>query len=170
MAQQHKYIHQITELLAVILIVPFLIQLLYKYNFKPLDKYFLILFIIATIIIDGYLFFTWFGETEGFENDKKKEMIKKLIRQTSRWAIASLNDKSNLIATLHSNYSLGYWWALNDLFDDDEIDKVLGSKEKRKKIESRLLEIQDMVTKKTVKDCPKFTETIDFLSELAGEA
>jgi len=170
MAQQHKYIHMITELLAVILIVPFLINILYKYKFKPFDKYFLILFIIATIIIDGYLFFTWFKTTESFENNKKNEMIKKLVRQTSRWAVASLNDKSNLIATLHSNYSLGYWWALNDLFDEEDIDKVIGSKEKRKKLENKLLEIQDTVTKKTVKDCPKFTETINFLSELAGEA
>ena len=61
MAQQHKYIHMITELLAVIIIVPFLIHLLLKYKLKLLDKYFILLFIIATIIIDGYLFFTWFG-------------------------------------------------------------------------------------------------------------
>lgn len=170
MAQQHKYIHMFTELLAVILIVPFLLHILSKYKFKPFDRYFIILIIIATIIIDGYLFFTWFGTSEEFENNKKKEMIKKLVRQTSRWAIASLNDKSNLIATLHSNYSLGYWWALGDLFDEEEIDEVIGSKEKRKKLEAKLLEIQDKVTKKTVKDCPKFTETINFLSELAGES
>ena len=60
MAQQHKYIHMITELLAVLVIVPFLINLLFKYNFKPIDKYFIILFIIITFLLDGYLFFTWF--------------------------------------------------------------------------------------------------------------
>ena len=170
MAQQHKYIHQITELLAVILIVPFLIQLLYKYNFKPLDKYFLILFIIATIIIDGYLFFTWFGETEGFENDKKKEMIKKLVKQMSRWSLASMQDKNNLIAVLHANYGAGYLYAMQTLFSEKEIEEVIGSEELRKKFEAKIIEIQDKATKEAVKVCPKFTSALDFLAKLGGEA
>lgn len=60
MAKEHKYIHMITELLAVILVVPFLLSILYQYKLKPFHKFGLYLFIIATIIIDGILFFTWF--------------------------------------------------------------------------------------------------------------
>lgn len=73
MAEEHKYIHQITELLAVIFMVPFFIHLLLKYNFKKFDKYFLILFIFLTIIIDGFLFFTWFKKPiEKFLNKNTK--------------------------------------------------------------------------------------------------
>jgi hypothetical protein len=60
MAKEHKIIHQITELLAVILVVPFLMHLIYNYKLKPFHKFGLYLFIITTIIIDGTLFFSWF--------------------------------------------------------------------------------------------------------------
>lgn len=60
MALKDKYIHMTFELLAIIIIVPFFISLLINYNFSSFDKYFIILFIITTIIVDGYLFISWF--------------------------------------------------------------------------------------------------------------
>jgi hypothetical protein len=168
MAQKDKLLHIFGELGALVFVVPFLLMLLNRYSFKRLDKIGIWVIIIVTLIIDGYLLFSWNGK-ETFDNGRK-EMINRLIKQTSRWAVAAEQDNSNMIAVLHSNYSLGYWWALKDSFDDDEIDKVLGSKKKRKKLEKRLLEIQEKVTRKAVKDCPKYTDTIDFISELAGES
>lgn len=170
MAQQHKYIHQITELLAVILIVPFLLHLLYKYKFKPFDKYFLILFIIATLVIDGYLFFTWFETNEGFENDEKKNMIKKLVRSSSRFSSAAKQDLNTLVKVLHANYGAADMFSLKNLFSEKEIEEVLGSEEIRKKFEAKIIEIQDKATKEAVKVCPKFTSALDFLAKLGGEA
>lgn len=169
MAREHKIIHQITELLAVIIIVPFLINLLYKYKFKQFDKNFLIFFIIITIIIDGYLFFTWFGNKKTLDNEKK-EMIQKLIRQISRWASAAKQNGANLIAVLHANYGAGYLYAMQSIFTQKEIEEVLGSEEKRKKFENEIISIQNFATRKAVKDCPQYSGVIDFLSELAGES
>lgn len=60
MAVKDKKIHILFEFLAIILLVPFFISLLMKYKFKIIDKYLLIVIIIITIIVDGYLFFSWF--------------------------------------------------------------------------------------------------------------
>ena len=168
MAQQHKYIHMITELLAVIIIVPFLINLLFKYKFKPFDKYFLLLFIIITIIIDGYLFFTWFGTSS--KTNGRKDMIKKTIRQISRWSAASRQDLNVLVAVLHANYGAAYLFNMLELFSQKEIEEVLGSEQKRKDFETEIIKIQDEATKKAITKCPSFAGADDFLSKLAGEA
>lgn len=170
MGLKEKSIHMIFEFLAVTILVPFFIHLLVKYKFKLFDKYFLTIIIITTIIVDGYLFFTWFRKTEKFVNQEKKEMISKLIRQSARWSSAAKNDNNNLIAVLHANYGAGYLWALKDIFTEKEIEEVLGSEELRKKYEDEIIKIQDKMTKKAVNDCPQFSGAIDFLAKLAGEA
>lgn len=170
MALKQKKIHIIFEFLAVTILVPFFIHLLLKYKFKFFDKYFLIIIIVTTIIVDGYLFFSWFQKTEKFINQEKREMINKLIRQSARWSSAAKNDNNNLIAVLHANYGAGYLWALKDIFSEKEIEEVLGSEDLRKKFENEIIKIQDNITKKTVKDCPNFSGAIDFLAKLAGEA
>jgi len=168
MAQQHKYIHMITELLAVIVIVPFLINLLFKYKFKPLDKYGIILFIILTIIIDGYLFFTWFGTST--KPNGRKDMIKKTVRQISRWSSAAKQDLNDLIAVLHANYGSAYMFSMKELFSEKEIEEVLGSEQKRKQFEAEVIKVQDEATKKAVAKCPEFSGAVDFLAKMAGEA
>lgn len=60
MALKDKYIHMVFEFLAIIIIVPFLIRLLKIYNFNFYDKLMIKILIITTIIVDGYLFFSWF--------------------------------------------------------------------------------------------------------------
>jgi len=165
-----KSIHIITELSAVLLIVPFLISLLFKYKFKTFDKYILIIIIILTIIIDGGLLINWFiPKKETFVNDEKREIIKKLIRQSSRYSLAARGDKTPLISVLHSNYGASIMFVLKDLFTDEEINEVIGSTEERKKYEQKIIEIQDKATKNAVKHCPNYTDTIDFLTELAGQ-
>lgn len=59
MSEEHKNIHMITELLAVIILIPFFIRLLYVYKFKYYDRLFLMIIIFLTFVIDGSLFFTW---------------------------------------------------------------------------------------------------------------
>jgi len=168
MAQQHRYIHQIAELLAIIVIVPFLVNILMKYKLKPFDKYFLLLFIILTIIIDGYLFFTWFGTSS--KPNGRKDMIKKTIRQISRWSSAAKQDMNDLIAVLHANYGAGYLFSMKELFSEKEIEEVLGSEQKRKEFEAEIIKVQDEATKKAVSKCPEFSGAVDFLAKMAGEA
>lgn len=165
MANDQRLLHQITELLAIIILVPFLLHIIIKYKLEKIDKYIIIVIIILTLLIDGYLFLTWMDS-----KINNTDMIRKLIRQSSRWATASRNDKNNLIAVLHANYGAGYLWSLKDLFSDIEINKVIGSDAKRKQFEQEIIEIQDKMTKKAVKDCPQYAGTIDFLSTLAGES
>ena len=162
-------LHQLGELGALILVVPFLLTLLNRYKFKRLDKIGIWLIIIVTLIIDGYLLMSWFSVKESFKNDRNN-MIKKLVRQISRWSVASRQDKNNLIAVLHANYGAGYLYAMQTLFSDKEIEKVLGSEEIRKQLEEKVIEIQDKATKKAVKDCPNYAGTMDFLAKLGGEA
>jgi len=51
----------------------------------------------------------------------KKEIIQTLIRQASRWSIASESDKSPLISLLHANYGVGYVSALRQIASDTDI-------------------------------------------------
>ena len=53
-------LHQLGELGALILVVPFLLMLLNRYSFKRLDKIGIWLIVIVTLIIDGYLLVSWF--------------------------------------------------------------------------------------------------------------
>ena len=48
-----------------------------------------------------------------------------MIRQTSRWAVASEQDKSPMISVLHANYAVGYLQALQDIASEKEINKYL---------------------------------------------
>ena len=163
MALKDKTLHIITEFGAIILMIPFYLKILFKYKLQLFDKFGMIFIIIMTIIIDGYLLISWFM----IDNENNNvSMIKKLIRQSSRYSQASRQDSNNLIAVLHGNYGAAYYFALKDLFDDNEIDKVFGSTEKRKEYEKEIIHIQDTMTKKAVDDCPQYGGIIDFLSEL----
>jgi hypothetical protein len=97
------------------------------------------------------------------------EMINKLIRQGARWYKGYQNDQNPLIGVLHANYAAGYLWALKDLFEDEEIEKVLGGKQERLQYEKAITKAQDESTKKAVDVCPEYTNTLDFMSKIAGE-
>ena len=96
-------------------------------------------------------------------------MIKKLIRQSSRYAIASKQDNNPLINVLHANYAASYMFALKDIFSDNEIEYILGSKENRLKYEKEIIDIQDKSTKMAVKICPKYGGETSYLNSLSGQ-
>lgn len=60
MARRQKKLHIIGEFLALILVIPFLISLLIKKSLSKFDKFFILMIIIFTAMIDGYLLATWF--------------------------------------------------------------------------------------------------------------
>jgi hypothetical protein len=99
---------------------------------------------------------------------KKNTQIKTLIRSCARWALASLQDKSPLIAILHANYGAGYLWALKEIFTDYEIYRATG-------IDiifftKKITDIQDLATKRLTSTCPEFINHLDYnLLKIAGE-
>jgi hypothetical protein len=96
-------------------------------------------------------------------------MAKQLIRQSARWYKGYQNDRNPLIAVLHCNYSLGYWWATKDIFTEEEINKAFSSPMERVKFEQIILKAQDDATKQAVEKCPEYTDALDFMSKIAGE-
>ena len=118
------------------------------------------LFFIICIFILIFLF---------FPKNKNGSNIKKLLRQSARFATAAQQDESPIIATLHANYAAAYLWALKDIATAREVHKNTGVD--LKTFEEHILNVQDMVSKKVVQKCPDFAGDVDlYLSSIAGEA
>ena len=98
----------------------------------------------------------------------KYEIIKKLSRQASRWAIASQQDNSPMIAVLHANYGAGYLWALEDIANANDIFNATGIN--IDELEHKILEIQDKATRKAVLDCPTFKGDVDKYLQKIGSS
>lgn len=94
--------------------------------------------------------------------------VQKLVRQAARWATASQQDQSPLVALLHANYAAGYLWALKDIASEKEINRIAGID--LRQFEEHIVNVQDMTTKKVIKACPEFAGEVDlYLSTIAGE-
>ena len=102
-------------------------------------------------------------------NGASKASIEKLVRQSARFATAAQQDESPLVSVLHANYSAGYLWALKDIATPRQIHNATGVD--IKKFEEHISNVQDMVTKKTLKKCPEFAGDVDlYLATIGGEA
>ena len=97
----------------------------------------------------------------------KKEIIFTLLRQASRWTNAALQDKSPLVAVLHSNYGTGYLWALHDIATDDEITEVLGFDSK--KFTKLITNVQDNITMNLIKTCPEYGANLNNILTQIGK-
>ena len=91
----------------------------------------------------------------------KSVVISTLLRQTGRWAVAAEQDKNELIALLHANYSVGYFSALKEIVSDDDIRSYGGvnSNEIMRMIQS----VQDGVTTKISQACPSIVPDSKFV-------
>lgn len=74
-----------------------------------------------------------------------EDQVMTLYCQAARYAVASLQDESDVIRVLHANYAMGYLMALKDIVTDDQFEKFTGVN--RLDFEHRLANIQDMATK-----------------------
>jgi hypothetical protein len=83
------------------------------------------------------------------ENDKQ---IRILYRQTARYAVASLQDESPVVKSLHANYAMGYLMALKDLATTGEFARATG--DNLLSFERKIASIQDASTVNLVGDCP----------------
>ena len=78
--------------------------------------------------------------------------IHSLIRQTSRWSTASLQDQSPLIRLLHANYGVAYANALRQVASDQEIQAVAGVNARW--LEEIATQAQDAATLNAVRTAP----------------
>ena len=78
--------------------------------------------------------------------------VRALVRQIARWAVASQQDTSPMIALLHANYAAGYLQALELIATEKEINHVENLQELRRKVYT----IQDNAVKNVVEVCPEF--------------
>ena len=101
-------------------------------------------------------------------NVDKDFVINTIVRGCARWASASLQDKSPLVAVLHANYAAGYLWALRDVFPDKDIQQYAHIDPIQ--FQKRITDVQDQATKLMIKVCPQYRSHIDdYLGAIAGE-
>jgi hypothetical protein len=72
------------------------------------------------------------------------EGIRTLYRQTARYAVASTQDDSPVIRTLHANYAMGYLMALKDLVTSADFQRATGKN--LVDFERKIAQVQDAST------------------------
>ena len=80
------------------------------------------------------------------------KQIRILYRQTARYAVASLQDESPVVKSLHANYAMGYLMALKDLATTEQFARA--TKDNLLSFERKIAGIQDASTVNLVGDCP----------------
>lgn len=91
-------------------------------------------------------------------SDSDKQ-IRILYRQTARYAVASLQDDSPVIKSLHANYAMGYLMALKDLATTEQFSRATG--DNILSFERKIASIQDASTVNLVGDCPDLIPDVD---------
>lgn len=119
------------------------------------------LYLIAVIFV---LYLMMKNKTRGMN-----KAIEKLVRQSARYAVAAQQDESPVIAILHANYATGYFYALKEFASESQIHNATGIDVK--KFKEHIINVQDMVTRKTSEKCPEFAGQVDvYLAQIGGEA
>lgn len=95
------------------------------------------------------------------------KIIQKLVRQSARWSTAAKQDKNSLVAVLHANYGAGYLWALKDIATNEQIKSATGIDVLM--FEHEITKVQDKVTMKLAKLCPKYAPKPSVLTKIGGE-
>ena len=121
---------------------------------------------ISMYIINQIVNRCWISnDTKRFHN----KIIKKLVRQTARWATAASQDDNPVIAVLHANYGAGYLWALKDIATKEEIENATNID--MNKFQKNVVDTQDKTNRKLVLLCPDFVKTDNpYLAKIGGEA
>ena len=125
---------------------------------------FYIIFILSVIYV---LSLNLFAKRYSVNKINDIQQINKLIRQTSRWAVAAEQDTNPYIANLHATYSLGYLMALREIYSDDTIKKLVGVDVR--KLETEVTRIMDDAVKQLNMVCPEGKPKNKYSAFLATE-
>ena len=96
------------------------------------------------------------------------QKIETLVRQTSRWATASLQDTNVYIKNLHANYAQGYIMALRSIYSEKEIFENSGVD--IRKLSEVISETQNDALVSLAKVCPEGRPKNEFLSRIAKQS
>ena len=123
---------------------------------------------IGILIIIMTLLFVLFYNSDSFINHSVDEPnVKKLVRQTARWATAADQDMNGYIANLHATYAMGYLMALREIYTDEQIEKYSGVNVR--KLEFEITNIMDNAIKKLVIICPEGQPKNQYLAFISKE-
>ena len=127
------------------------------------------IFVGIIVLIFGYFIFVYLKKLCKDGKDKSR-IISRIMRGSARWALASKQDKSPLVAVLHANYGCAYLWALKDVFNDYEIRSATGIDVIQ--FQNKITDIQDTATKRMTNLCPTYASGIQdtILSDIAGQS
>ena len=121
-----------------------------------------IIFILFIVFI-FYATYILFFKTQ---QPKVSTVINTIFR--GKWAVASLQDTSPLVAILHANYAAAYLWALRDVFSDIDIQKTMDID--IIKYQKKIIDVQDRATQMLIKACPQYASNIDiYLGKISKE-
>lgn len=109
----------------------------------------LILFLVLVLV---FILFRPDKSLRDLDHVPLDKQIRILYRQTARYAVASVQDDSPVIRSLHANYAMGYLMALKDLATTEEFAKATG--DNLMSFERKIAGIQDASTVNLVGDCP----------------
>lgn len=126
-----------------------------------MDKNFVIIVILIIIAVGIYFL------NKKSDSDFKNNSIKTLVRQASRWSVASTQDNNVMISVLHANYGSGYLWALRDIATDGEIEGATGIDVL--KFRDEIVKVQDDANRKMIATCPAFAPPASYLTNLGSE-
>ena len=98
-----------------------------------------------------FILFVFFTKSLYTTNKNLDNIVMTLYRQTARWALASVQDNSEIIRVLHANYATGYLWAIKDIISTQEFERITG--ENFLQFQNKIVSIQDEATKKLVDIC-----------------
>jgi hypothetical protein len=87
------------------------------------------------------------------------KQIRILYRQTARYAVASLQDDSPVVKSLHANYAMGYLMALKDLTTTEQFARA--TRDNLLSFERKIAAIQDASTVNLVGECPDLMPDVD---------
>ena len=128
-------------------------------------------FVLGLIIGFGILYFlSEIKHNCWVKNDAKKELdriIKILAIQAARWSIAAEGDQDPIIATLHANYGISYWYALNEIATPEQIMSVVDID--WHDVNSKIKGIQRKTTMTLAGKCPLTAPKPSALTRLSGE-
>lgn len=126
-------------------------------------------YISIFLLVFGYFIFYYLYKDVNSNSKYKSHIISRILRGSARWALASKQDKSPLVAVLHANYGCAYLWALKDVFNDYEIKSATGIDVIE--FQNKITDIQDNATKRMTKLCPAYASGIQdtILSGIAGD-
>ena len=109
----------------------------------------LILFLVLVLV---FVVFRTDKSLRDLDHVPIDKQIRILYRQTARYAVASVQDDSPVVKSLHANYAMGYLMALKDLATTEEFAKATG--DNLLSFERKIAGIQDASTVNLVGDCP----------------